>query len=87
MMKKYDNNSLHLLIEDIKQMTPMGKMGKYLFITCNGLKARLNLSDIKMIVPFYYHKHIDDLIIHTHKFSEITIKVTPDLQVEIWNYY
>lgn len=82
MMKKYDNNSLHLLIEDIKQIPLMEKMGKYLFITCNGFKARLNLSNI-MIVPVYYHKHIDELIIHTPNFSEITIKVTPDLQVEI----
>ena len=32
MMKEYDNNSLHLLIEDIKQITPMEKMGN--FVRC-----------------------------------------------------
>lgn len=85
MRKVYTKKSITTLKKEIGRMDFKDRMYKCLHIRSKCLKAKLVLTDIRLIIPIYAYNGsiLDELIIHTGSFSELTIKATKDLEMEI----
>lgn len=85
MRKVYTKKSITTLKKDFERMDFKDRLYKCLYIRSKCLKAKFALTDIRLIIPIYAYNGsiLDELIIHTSSFSELTIKATKDLEMEI----